>query len=56
VLFPIVSFSSVDFLEKESEHLQDTIVEMSGLIPNGAALQHALKNLHKARSANVQVH
>uniref|UniRef100_A0AAZ3QS14 Uncharacterized protein n=1 Tax=Oncorhynchus tshawytscha TaxID=74940 RepID=A0AAZ3QS14_ONCTS len=54
VLAATTTQCSVDFLEKESEHLQDTIVEMSGLIPNGAALQHALKNLHKARSANVQ--
>ncbi|XP_064825044.1 coiled-coil domain-containing protein 30 isoform X2 [Oncorhynchus masou masou] len=54
VLVATTTQCSVDFLEKESEHLQDTIVEMSGLIPNGAALQHALKNLHKARSANVQ--
>ncbi|XP_021465047.2 coiled-coil domain-containing protein 30 isoform X5 [Oncorhynchus mykiss] len=54
VLAATTTQCSVDFLEKESKHLQDTIVEMSGLIPNGAALQHALKNLHKARSANVQ--
>ncbi|CDQ65797.1 unnamed protein product [Oncorhynchus mykiss] len=56
VLAATTTQCSVDFLEMESKHLQDTIVEMSGLIPNGAALQHALKNLHKARSANVQVH
>ncbi|XP_014021753.1 paramyosin isoform X6 [Salmo salar] len=54
VLAATTTQCSVDFLEKESKHLQDTIVEMSGLIPNGAALQRALKNLHKARSANVQ--
>ncbi|XP_070301638.1 coiled-coil domain-containing protein 30 isoform X2 [Salvelinus sp. IW2-2015] len=54
VLAATTAQCSVDFLEKESKHLQDTIVEMSGLIPNGAALQRALKNLRKARSANVQ--
>ncbi|KAM9524374.1 uncharacterized protein ACWYII_043533 isoform 2-T2 [Salvelinus alpinus] len=52
VLAATTAQCSVDFLEKESKHLQDTIVEMSGLIPNGAALQRALKNLRKARSAN----
>ncbi|XP_045079831.1 paramyosin isoform X2 [Coregonus clupeaformis] len=54
VLAATTTQCSVDFLEKESKHLQDTIVEMSGLIPNGATLQRALNNLHKARSANVQ--
>ncbi|XP_038871472.1 coiled-coil domain-containing protein 30 isoform X2 [Salvelinus namaycush] len=54
VLAATTAQCSVDFLEKESKHLQDTIVEMSGLIPNGAALQRALQNLRKARSANVQ--
>ncbi|KAL0978688.1 hypothetical protein UPYG_G00173920 [Umbra pygmaea] len=43
----------VDFLEKENKHLQDTIVEMSGLIPSGTELQHALKNLKI--SADVKV-
>ncbi|XP_010880324.2 trichohyalin isoform X6 [Esox lucius] len=54
VISATASQFSVDFLEKENKHLQETIVEMSRLIPSGKALQHALKNLKISRSTDVQ--